>query len=190
MKNILITGIAGFIGFHLAQLLKGKANIIGIDNLNNYYDPELKKDRLRKLGLDIDVNISEGTVAQKENLIFYYLDLCDQKELVGLFDRHQIDIVVNLAAQAGVRYSLVNPRAYINTNLVGFFNILELSQQHKVDQFLYASSSSVYGGNKTVPFSTDDRTDYPVSLYAATKKSNELIAYTYSHLYNLKTTGL
>lgn len=190
MRTILVTGLAGFIGFHLAKLLKGKVNIVGIDNLNDYYTPELKKNRLRALGLEINDTIGPGAVVENNGIIFHHLDLCNQAGMEELFNNYKFDVVVNLAAQAGVRYSLVNPRAYINTNIVGFFNILELSKHYKIKHFLYASSSSVYGGNKTVPFSTDDRTDFPVSLYAATKKSNELIAHTYSHLYNLKTTGL
>lgn len=177
MKKILITGAAGFIGFHLSQrLLKEGYQIYGIDNLSSYYDPALKQARLVQL--------------QVSNFKFQQLDLQNYVGLTKVFTEFQPDIVINLAAQAGVRYSLENPRSYIESNLDGFFNILEASRQHGVNNFIYASSSSVYGNNEKSPFSETDNVDHPVSLYAATKKSNELIAHTYSHLYKMTTVGL
>jgi UDP-glucuronate 4-epimerase len=177
MKKILITGAAGFIGFHLSQkLLKEGYEIYGIDNLNDYYDPALKQARLVQL--------------QVSNFKFQRLDLQNYDGLTRVFTDFQPDIVINLAAQAGVRYSLENPRSYIESNLDGFFNILEASRQHGVQNFIYASSSSVYGNNEKSPFAETDNVDHPVSLYAATKKSNELIAHTYSHLYKMTTVGL
>jgi UDP-glucuronate 4-epimerase len=177
MKKILITGAAGFIGFHLSQkLLKEGYEIYGIDNLNDYYDPALKRARLVQL--------------QVSNFKFQQLDLQNYEGLTEVFTEFQPDIVINLAAQAGVRYSLENPRSYIESNLDGFFNILEASRQHGVNNFIYASSSSVYGNNEKSPFAETDNVDHPVSLYAATKKSNELIAHTYSHLYKMTTVGL
>ena len=177
MKKILITGAAGFIGYHLSQkLLKEGHEIYGIDNLNDYYDPELKQARLVQL--------------QSPNFKFQKLDLQNYDGLTRVFTEFQPDIVINLAAQAGVRYSLENPRSYIESNLDGFFNILEASRQHGVQNFIYASSSSVYGNNEKSPFAETDNVDHPVSLYAATKKSNELIAHTYSHLYKMTTVGL
>ena len=177
MKKILITGAAGFIGYHLSQkLLKEGHEIYGIDNLNSYYDPALKQARLVQL--------------QVSNFKFQQLDLQNYEGLTKVFTEFQPDIVINLAAQAGVRYSLENPRSYIESNLDGFFNILEASRQHGVNNFIYASSSSVYGNNEKSPFSETDNVDHPVSLYAATKKSNELIAHTYSHLYKMTTVGL
>ena len=177
MKKILITGAAGFIGFHLSQrLLKEGYEIYGIDNLNSYYDPALKQARLVQL--------------QVSNFKFQQLDLQNYEGLTKVFTEFQPDIVINLAAQAGVRYSLENPRSYIESNLDGFFNILEASRQHGVNNFIYASSSSVYGNNEKSPFAETDNVDHPVSLYAATKKSNELIAHTYSHLYKMTTVGL
>ncbi|NCN44708.1 MAG: NAD-dependent epimerase [Thiomicrospira sp.] len=219
--NILITGAAGFIGFHLIQALKPFGhNIVGIDNLNDYYDPQLKLDRLKALGLDVSdiasaspviegvspvvasvspVIASEAKQSTAEyqnstlkikNLTFQKLDLADRAGIEKLFADNQFDIVVNLGAQAGVRYSIDNPHAYVDSNLVGFVNILEGCRHSKVKHLVYASSSSVYGMNIKQPFSTDDRVDYPISLYAATKKSNELMAHTYSHLYGIPTTGL
>ena len=177
MKKILITGVAGFVGFHLSQrLLKDGYQICGIDNLNNYYDPSLKQSRLSNLGLS--------------TFDFRRLDLQDNDGLNKVFADFQPDIVINLAAQAGVRYSLENPRSYIESNMDGFFNILEASRLHGVQNFIYASSSSVYGNNEKSPFSETDNVDHPVSLYAATKKSNELMAHTYSHLYKMTTIGL
>lgn len=177
-KRYLITGVAGFIGFHLAKrLLDEDCFVIGLDNLNDYYDVNLKKDRL-------------NIIKQYNKFKFYYADLQDKQALEKIFKENKIDIVVNLAAQAGVRYSLTNPEAYIQSNIVGFLNILEMCRHNKIEHLVYASSSSVYGMNVKMPFSVHDNVDHPVSLYAATKKSNELMAHTYSHLYNLPTTGL
>ncbi len=174
----LITGGAGFIGFHLSQrLLNAGCRVIGFDNLNNYYDVSLKKKRL-----DI-LNTYSG-------YLFIKGDLAVKTEVVALFEQFHPDIVVNLGAQAGVRYSIENPDAYIQSNLVGFFNVLEACRHYGIKHLVYASSSSVYGANKKVPFSTQDKADNPVSLYAATKKSNELLAYAYSHLYGIPATGL
>lgn len=178
MKNILITGSAGFIGYHLAYRL-GQSNykITGIDNLNNYYDPNLKKARLYEL-------------KNLKNFEFIKIDLLDKEKLFELFDSRKFHYVLHLAAQAGVRYSIDNPYAYIDSNLSGFINILESCRKYPVKHFIYASSSSVYGANVKQPFSETDNVDHPMSLYAATKKSNELMAHTYSNLYNIPTTGL
>ena len=184
MKTILITGSAGFIGANLVKRLfteMTEGTIIGIDNVNSYYDPSLKEYRLREI---------EKAVPEGIRYRFVRGSIAD-RELVGrVFREYQPDIVVNLAAQAGVRYSIENPDVYIESNIVGFYNILEACRHHPVEHLVYASSSSVYGGNKKVPFSTDDRVDNPVSLYAATKKSNELMAHCYSKLYNIPSTGL
>ncbi|XOQ13605.1 MAG: Uridine diphosphate galacturonate 4-epimerase [Shouchella clausii] len=176
--KILITGVAGFIGSLLAKRLLDtkKIEVIGIDNLNTYYDIQLKNKRIEFLN--------------SNNFTFYKLDISNREEIFTVFDKEKITHVINLAAQAGVRYSIENPHAYIQSNLVGFSNILEASRHNKVEHLIYASSSSVYGANKKMPFSTKDAVNHPVSLYAATKKSNELLAHTYSHLYNLPTTGL
>ncbi|TEB14240.1 UDP-glucose 4-epimerase [Pelotomaculum sp. FP] len=177
-KIYLVTGAAGFIGMHLSQrLLELGCAVIGLDNLNDYYDVQLKYARL-------------AILEKYERFTFYRIDLADKGHLEALFRDHSIDVVINLAAQAGVRYSIENPQAYIQSNIVGFFNILECCRHYPVRHLLYASSSSVYGNNKKVPFATDDHVDNPVSLYAATKKSNELMAYTYSHLYRIPATGL
>lgn len=183
-KTILVTGHAGFIGSFLVRRLFGQmkgGTIVGIDNLNDYYDPKLKLYRLEELDrckpAGINYKSIKGSIADKE--------LLD-----GLFAEHKFDIVVNLAAQAGVRYSIDNPGVYIQSNIIGFYNILEACRRNPVEHLVYASSSSVYGGNKKVPFSTDDRVDNPVSLYAATKKSNELMAHCYSKLYDIPSTGL
>jgi UDP-glucuronate 4-epimerase len=177
-KTILITGCAGFIGFHLAKrLLVNNYFIIGVDNINSYYDVDLKKARLQLL-------------KEHENFSFVLASLEDREAIENVFAKNKIDIVINLAAQAGVRYSLENPYAYTQSNIVGFMNILECCRRHRIDHLLYASSSSVYGANGNVPFSLGDKVDHPVSLYAATKKANELMAFTYSHLYDLPTTGL
>ena len=186
MKTILITGSAGFIGANLVlRLLEDQEpiKIVGLDTMNNYYDPSLKEYRL---GL-----ISDKAKAHPEHGYTFVNGSIADKELVNrLFSDNKFDIVVNLAAQAGVRYSIENPDAYIESNIIGFYNILEACRHHPVGHLVYASSSSVYGGNKKVPFSTDDRVDNPVSLYAATKKSNELFAHCYSKLYDIPTTGL
>lgn len=175
--KILITGAAGFIGSHLAKkLIKQGQQVIGIDSINDYYSVSLKEDRLTSIG--------------KENFTFYKLKLENYDDLSKVFGDEQPEVVVNLAAQAGVRYSIENPRAYIDSNIVGFMNILECSRHFNIQNLIYASSSSVYGANTSKPFSTSDNIDHPLSLYAATKKSNELMAHTYSHLYNLPTTGL
>lgn len=190
--KILITGAAGFIGYHLSRfLMEDPSNIvIGIDNINDYYDTNLKKDRLKSLG----INSFEENKLTKSNFSdsFYFqkLDLTNRVGLEDLFEDEKFDMVVNLAAQAGVRYSIENPYAYIDSNVVGFINILECSRNNNIKHLVYASSSSVYGMNGKIPFSEDDKVDEPVSLYAVTKKSNELMAYTYSHLYQLPTTGL
>jgi len=177
MMTILITGAAGFIGSNLAQALISDNKIIGFDNVNEYYDVKLKEYRLSQLN-------------NKPNFTFIKGDIADKQTVDSIFEQYQPDIVVNLAAQAGVRYSIDNPQAYIDSNIIGFFNILEACRNYPVKHLVYASSSSVYGSNKKVPYSTDDRVDNPVSLYAATKKSNELMAYAYSKLYNIPATGL
>lgn len=192
--NILVTGAAGFIGFHLiSQLQKDNNNkIYGIDIINDYYDLNLKYDRIKILGFDRNC-IKEGHIIQSnifDNLFFIKIDLNNKKKLFRCFDEYKFDIVYNLAAQAGVRYSLTNPYAYIDSNISAFLNILEACRHYPVRHLLYASSSSVYGLNTKIPFSTKDNVDHPISLYAATKKSNELMAHVYSHLYNLPTTGL
>jgi len=176
--KILVTGAAGFIGFHLSKrLLAENYHVIGVDNLNDYYDFRLKKERLELL-------------ESYENFKFYQTDLADQESLNQIFENHSIPIVINLAAQAGVRYSISHPQSYVHSNLVGFVNILEACRHYQVEHLLYASSSSVYGANTKTPFSTQDSVDHPVSIYAATKKANELMAHTYSHLFNIPTTGL
>ncbi|HED17734.1 MAG TPA: NAD-dependent epimerase [Gammaproteobacteria bacterium] len=176
--KILVTGAAGFIGMHLSErLLERGDEVVGIDNLNDYYDVQLKYDRLKKL---------EGY----DRFTFIKMEIADRDAMQTLFEEQAFDRVMNLAAQAGVRYSLINPHAYVDSNLIGFVNILEGCRHTKVKHLVYASSSSVYGANTNMPFSAHDSVDHPVSLYAATKKSAELMAHTYSHLYNLPTTGL
>ena len=179
-KKILVTGCAGFIGSYLCTRLLNDydLSIIGVDNVNDYYDVSLKEYRLDKLN-----NLNK-------KFTFIKGDIADKPFIDNLFKENKFDMVVNLAAQAGVRYSIDHPDVYIESNIIGFYNILEAVRYNPVEHLVYASSSSVYGGNKKIPFSTDDKVDNPVSLYAATKKTNELLAYTYSHLYNIKTTGL
>ncbi len=179
----LVTGVAGFIGFHLTlALLEKNIEVIGIDNLSDYYDINLKKKRLEL--------INEKSKSKKIFFEFIQCDLVNQEKLLNIFQKHNIQKVINLAAQAGVRYSIENPSAYIQSNLVGFSNLLEISKNFNIKHFVYASSSSVYGGNKNFPFREDQSVDHPVSLYAATKKSNEIIAHSYSHLFNIPTTGI
>ena len=192
--KILVTGAAGFIGFHTCiKLLNQGHEVYGIDNINDYYDPKLKFDRLNELGFNeaqSKLFKSEVQSAKFNSLRFSRIDLVDHESIDNLFKQEQFEVVCNLAAQAGVRYSIENPKAYIDSNVSGFLNILEGCRNHKVKHLVYASSSSVYGENKKVPFETTDNVDQPISLYAATKKSNELMAHTYGHLYGFKTTGL
>ena len=179
-KTILITGAAGFIGFSLVDYLFKNGviyNVVGIDNLNDYYDVNLKKARLEVL-------------KKYSNFHFLKLDISNKEEMINLFNKYNFDVVINLAAQAGVRYSITNPDAYIQSNVIGFFNILECVRHHNVKHLIYASSSSVYGGNKKVPYSEEDKVTKPVSLYAASKLSNELFAYSYCKLYKIPMTGL
>jgi UDP-glucuronate 4-epimerase len=191
--RILVTGTAGFIGFHLANaLLKRGDEVVGLDAINDYYDVRVKYGRLDQAGID-QAAIVSGELIQSSlypNYRFIQLQLEDKAALQTLFETEKFDAVCNLAAQAGVRYSLTNPDAYINSNIVGFLNILECCRHHHVTNLSYASSSSVYGLNDALPFSTKDNVDHPISLYAASKKSNELMAHTYSHLFGLRTTGL
>ncbi|MCY7294363.1 NAD-dependent epimerase [Alteromonas sp. a30] len=176
--NVLVTGAAGFIGMHVAQrLLERGDNVVGIDNINDYYDPKLKHDRL-------------SLIQNHPHFEFHKVDLADTSAISDIFSAHKFNLVINLAAQAGVRYSMENPRAYIDSNIVGFLNILEGCRNTGVEHLVYASSSSVYGANETLPFSVSDSVDHPLSMYAATKKSNELMAHTYSALYGIPTTGL
>lgn len=178
MKTYLVTGAAGFIGFFLSKALLDKGEqVIGLDNLNDYYEVSLKESRL-------------AVLKKYENFQFYRADLADKEAVFAIFKQHLPAVVVNLAAQAGVRYSIENPDAYISSNIEGFFHILEACRHYPAEHLVFASSSSVYGGNKKVPFSTEDQVDKPVSLYAATKKSNELMAYAYSKLYGIPLTGL
>jgi UDP-glucuronate 4-epimerase len=177
-NRVLITGAAGFIGFHLSmKLLKDGCHVTGIDNLNSYYDVKLKEARLEKL-------------TSFENFSFYKMDISDKKSLEKIFNSTKYDVLVNLAAQAGVRYSIENPHAYVDSNIVGFVNLLEACRHNDVKHLVFASSSSVYGANTKMPFSVHNNVDHPVSLYAATKKANELMAHAYSHLYGMACTGL
>lgn len=191
--KVLVTGSAGFIGFHLVKsLLERGDEVVGIDNLNDYYDVNLKYGRLLELGIPSDlVSHNSGFISKKNsNFTFYKLDLLEKDELKKLFSAESFDAVCNLAAQAGVRYSLINPQAYIDSNIQGFINILECSRTFTIKHLVYASSSSVYGLNQEMPFSVHHNADHPISLYAASKKSNELMAHAYSHLFAIPTTGL
>ena len=191
--KILITGTAGFIGYHLAKkLLQRGETVVGIDNINDYYETDLKFARLSECGITREAE--QWHISQKSSKFpeytFIRMNLEDKDELNQLFEKENFDIVCNLAAQAGVRYSLENPQAYISSNINGFMNILEACRNYNVGSLVYASSSSVYGNSPKMPLSVNDRVDNPISLYAATKKSNELMAHTYSHLFGIKTTGL
>ena len=191
--KILITGAAGFIGFHLANALAARGDeIVGLDIINDYYDVNLKFARLKEAGFDInEIELNKLIISKKsENLKFIKADLADDKTLQKLFSEQNFDCVVNLAAQAGVRYSLINPKAYIDSNITGFTNILECCRHNETKNLVYASSSSVYGLNENMPFSTHEAVNHPISLYAATKKSNEMMAHTYSHLFKLPSIGL
>ena len=180
--NVLVTGAAGFIGFHLCmKLIEEGLNVIGLDNINSYYDIKIKESRLNELNKKAD---------REKNWIFIKGDLENNNLLCDIFQKYNPEIIVHLAAQAGVRYSIENPGAYVNSNLVGFVNILECCRKKEIKNFIFASSSSVYGGNTKVPFNENDNVNHPISLYAATKKSNELIAHAYSHLYKIPSTGL
>ena len=195
MKTVLITGIAGFIGFHLAEKLVNIGfRVVGIDNINDYYDVQLKFGRLNELGIN---QLQAEQFLQKvtsekygDQLTFFRMNLEDEEALPQLFKQYNFDLVVNLAAQAGVRYSIENPMAYGKSNLVGFLNLLECCRHNNVNKLIYASSSSIYGNSVDVPFTTDQNVNNPISLYAATKKANELMAHSYSHLYNVQTIGL
>jgi UDP-glucuronate 4-epimerase len=189
--RVLVTGSAGFIGMHTAlKVMSLGYEVIGLDNINAYYDLSLKYGRLSELGIQQDAIFYNKLIQGKGNFKFVELDLTDAGNLMALFAKHKFDIVINLAAQAGVRYSIANPKDYIESNIVGFFNLLECCRTFPVKHLLFASSSSVYGNSTDVPFKTTHNTDKPISFYAATKKSNELLAYNYAHLFDIPTTGL
>jgi UDP-glucuronate 4-epimerase len=194
LNKILVTGAAGFIGFHLCQQLLEKGySVVGLDNLNNYYDVSLKFDRLTALGIVKQEASYYNEICQSEkhsHFQFIQLKLEDRANLPKLFQNHRIEIVCNLAAQAGVRYSIENPEVYIDTNITGFLNVLQCMREFQVSKIVYASSSSVYGNSDEVPFSVDQSVDKPISVYAATKKTNELLAHTYSHLFGIQSIGL
>lgn len=189
INNILITGAAGFIGHHLSKLLANNGyNVIGIDNINDYYDINLKLARLHDLGIDtLDLKENE---AKNGSITFIKMDLRDANSIMNLFEKYVFDYVVNLAAQAGVRYSLENPQSYIDNNITGFLNILEACRKYPVKHLIYASSSSVYGLSEEIPFSVDTHTDHPLAMYAASKKANEMMAHSYAHLFGIPSTGL
>lgn len=189
MKKVLITGMAGFIGYHLAKLLSKHYRVVGIDNINEYYDVNLKYARLQNLGFKKD-ELSTEKLVTKGSVSFQKIDLINFNELKELFKTQKFDYVVNLAAQAGVRYSLVNPHTYISSNITGFLNVLECCRAYPVKHLIFASSSSVYGLSEQVPFTESNGTDHPLSLYAATKKANEMMAHSYANLYNIPCTGL
>ena len=192
--KILVTGAAGFIGYHLVKsLIEANHEVIGLDNINDYYSTNLKFDRLKELGINKDsakdfLSLNGSNLFQ--NFKFVRMNLEDRENLPKLFKDEKFDLVCNLAAQAGVRYSIENPETYIDSNIVGFLNILECCRNHNIKKLVYASSSSIYGNNEKIPFEETDNTDKPISLYAASKKSNELMAHTYSHLFKLNTIGL
>ena len=192
--KILITGAAGFIGYHLSKKMLEKGyDVVGLDNVNDYYSVRLKYDRLKELGVSEEEAKAFNSICKSKrytNFRFVRMHIEDRESLGTLFEKEKFNLVCNLAAQAGVRYSLENPEAYIDSNIVGFLNVLECCKKNDIEHLVYASSSSIYGLNNSVPFKETDCVDQPVSLYAATKKSNELMAYTYSHLYDLQTTGL
>ena len=187
--KVLVTGAAGFIGHHLSKLLiKEGYQVVGIDNINDYYDPNLKLARLKDMNINTDH--IEYNVPLEGDITFVKLDLTDKDEIRNLFEKYRFDFAVNLAAQAGVRYSLINPHSYVDSNITGFLNILEACRAFPVKHLVYASSSSVYGLNQNIPFKTSDHTDHPLAMYAASKKANEMMAHSYSQLYDIPTTGL
>ncbi len=188
-NKILITGVAGFIGHHLAKkLVESGYTVIGVDNINDYYDVNLKLARLKDLGIVTNKIIDNKTI--EGSISFIKMDLCDGPAIMNLFKKYKFDYVVNLAAQAGVRYSLVNPQSYVDNNITGFLNILEACRKCPVKHLLYASSSSVYGLSEEIPFSVDAHTDHPIAMYAASKKANEMMAHSYAHLFGIPNTGL
>lgn len=187
--TVLVTGAAGFIGHHLSKhLVKEGYKVVGLDNINDYYDPNLKLARLRDM--NIDTNDIQYNTAIEGDILFFKIDLTDKENIKNLFDNYRFDYVVNLAAQAGVRYSLINPHSYVDSNITGFLNILEASRAFPVKHLVFASSSSVYGLNEDIPFKTSHHTDHPLAMYAASKKANEMMAHSYAQLYNIPCTGL